>query len=77
MEVRKLMYPEEYEKNGEKKTSWKQCGILFIKDDGNISMQLSSMPLSGKIMAFKEKEEAPKKTQEVTQTGEPISNLPF
>ena len=52
MKFRKLVYAEEYEKGGEKKTAWKECGVLFFNENGNISIKLTSLPLSGQIMAF-------------------------
>lgn len=81
MEVRKLVYSESYEKNGEKKTVWKECGVLFINEKGNISIKLSAFPLTGNIMAFpnKPKEVAPQKEVTKEDYGEAIGidGLPF
>ena len=60
MKFRKLVYPEKYGKEGEEKTAWKECGVLFFNENGNISIKLSSFPIGGQMMAFKPKEEAPK-----------------
>lgn len=75
MKTRKLVYAESYEKNGEKKTFWKECGIMFFNEEnGNISIKLSSFPLSGSIMAFPErkKEEKPVEISPVSD-----NSLPF
>jgi len=70
MEVRKLVYSESYEKNGEKKTIWKECGVLFVNEKGNISIKLSAFPLTGNIMAF------PNKPKEETATYQRVEAAP-
>lgn len=77
-EIRDIIYGEEYEKNGEKKTSWRRCGTMFIGENGNISIKLTSFPLSGSMIAFKPKpkEEQKQATQE-PQEIEYATDTPF
>lgn len=82
MEYRKLVYAETYEKNGEKKNLWHPCGTMFFGENGNISIRLTSFPLSGNIMAFPNK---PKEaTQDISKTAKElegeksaVDELPF
>lgn len=39
--------PREYESNGETKTSWTRIGVAFQRDNGNIDLLLSALPLPG------------------------------
>jgi len=72
-EIRDVLYGEEYEKGGEKKTKWTKCGTMFIKDT-NIGIKLTAIPLGTQnLVAFppKPKEEQPAKEVEKD------SGLPF
>lgn len=54
MIVKDVMYPEKYTMNGEEKTKWHNCGALFIKDDGKISLKLTMIPVNfdGQMQVF-------------------------
>jgi len=58
-QIREVLYGEEYESKGEKKTAWRRCGTMFINENENIGIKLTSIPLTGSLMAFppKQKEE--------------------
>ena len=46
----------DYEKNGEKKSSWTPIGIAFAHRDGNgFDITLDAMPLDGRIVLRKAK----------------------
>lgn len=50
MEVRDIMYPRPYTKNGEDKTEWVKLGTLFIKNENGqvkISGILKATPVGG------------------------------
>ena len=46
-----LSVPREYEVNGEKKTAWDNIGVMFERDKGGYSINLSMFP-GLKVMAF-------------------------
>ena len=55
-ENRFLKCPHEYtDKNGEKKTSWKEVGRVAIAPDGNIIVELNDRP-NVKFIAFPPKQ---------------------
>ncbi|MBO7234081.1 MAG: hypothetical protein J6V13_03730 [Paludibacteraceae bacterium] len=62
--------PVEYEKNGEKKTSWKKIGVVFIGDDGKMWGRDECIPLNwdGKYNLF------PQSQKEQTEQTE---GMPF
>jgi hypothetical protein len=45
METLDLLYGKKYERNGEQKTEWIKCGLLFIKGDGKYSVKLQAIPM--------------------------------
>jgi hypothetical protein len=80
-QIREILYGEEYEKDGEKKTKWNRCGTMFINENGNIGIKLTAMPLGTQnLMAFppKPKDQPVQKEAPVEQKEEPqVSDLPF
>ena len=43
--TKNIMFGQKYTSNGEEKTSWKQAGKLFIKEDGKMSIKIDMMPV--------------------------------
>lgn len=62
-----------YNKNGQEKTRWLNCGALFVRDDGSMTAKLESLPLGkdfeGWLNVFEDK---PKTNQEP-----PSEDVPF
>jgi len=76
-EIREILYGEEYEKDGEKKTKWNRCGVMFIKEDGNIGIKLTAIPLGTQnLMAFPPKPKEEKKEEPVKEMEKDV-DLPF
>jgi hypothetical protein len=40
-----LMFCRKYEKDGQEKTAYQKCGIVLVKPDGKISINLSALPV--------------------------------
>ena len=89
MIVKDLMYPEKYTQNGEEKTKWINCGAVFIKDDGKMSLKLSAVPVNcdGQFQIFDKKPregQQPQQPQqqykprpEIVHESIPTESLPF
>jgi hypothetical protein len=42
-----LMFPNsKYMKDGQEKTKWLNCGAVFQKDDGNLSVKIECLPVN-------------------------------
>jgi hypothetical protein len=56
-EIRDVCFAKEYKnKQGEEKTHWTKVGVMFIKDNGGISLVLDAMPTgTNQLVAFKQK----------------------
>lgn len=49
-----LLTGREYEANGETKTAWTKCGVMFPSKDGEgWSIMLDALPVNGKMIARK------------------------
>ena len=48
--------PVEYEHNGETKTKWVNCGVLFKLDGDKFKLVLDVLPINGQLVAFPYKE---------------------
>ena len=44
--------PVEYEQNGETKTRWVNCGVLFKLDGDRYKLVLDANPVNGQLVAF-------------------------
>ena len=70
-----LTVPRKYTKDGEEKTAWDPVGVMFKRDGGGYSINLSMFP-ELRIMAFPPKEEdAPRK--EAPKRRPPDDDIPF
>lgn len=75
-----LVVAREYESNGEKKTQWQNCGVVFEKD-GKMWGELRFMPTNwdGRIQLFepKAKEQDAPKASAPTPRQTQQDDLPF
>lgn len=57
----------DYERNGEKKTSWKQVGTALVNDNGSITLYIEAIPLAwfsmteAKLTLFEPREDGGKR----------------
>ena len=52
-----IAIPDDYEKDGEKKTSWTTVGAAFPKDNGSLSCVVKpNISVSGNFMVFPRKD---------------------
>ncbi len=49
--------PVEYEINGETKTRWVNCGVLFKLDNDRFKIILDAAPINGQLVAFPPKDD--------------------
>jgi hypothetical protein len=57
VEVRDVCFAKGWkDKSGQEKTHWTKVGVLFIKDNGGMSIVLDAMPIgTNQLVAFKKK----------------------
>lgn len=80
IEVRDICSGQKYTNRfGEEKTKWTKHGVMFIKDNGAISIKMDSFPIGhGNLVAFKQQKKDGKgnsmpgevPTIQVEETGE-------
>jgi hypothetical protein len=75
-----LVVAREYESNGEKKTQWQNCGVVFEKD-GKMWGEVRSIPVNwdGRFQLFEPKakeQDAPKVSAPAPQQAQQ-EDLPF
>lgn len=72
-EFRDLVYVEKIERQGQEKPVYHKCGVVMIKDDGKISVKITTIPVgnfNGWLSAFEQKERSAK-AEPAGNEGEP------
>jgi hypothetical protein len=73
-----LVVPRKYEVNGEEKTQWQNCGVVFEKD-GKMWGEVRSIPVNwdGRFQLFEPKQEAQGQQSEIKKVVEKVKAQGF
>ena len=73
-----LTVPRKYTANGEEKTAWDPCGVMFRRDNGGFSITLTMFP-ELRIMAFPPKDDGEDRPRKQAPKSAPVPDdeIPF